>query len=375
MLQNGDAGNLPPREDVMRTACSIVCAVIAMVGASTAWSAACDGFTDVDGANATYCPAVAYLKDRGVTLGCTATTYCPNDFVTRLQMALFLQRMGHADPSNTLGDHTTAIGGGQNNTASSPVGFATVGGGDGNVATGAFSTIGGGIGNGASGQDAVVSGGEQNTASGLASTVPGGSNNSATGVGSFAAGFAAEANFDGCFVWGDFSTDSPVRCNLANRFVVRSVGGIYMLTSGNQESNYAGTFIAPGAQAWTATSDRNSKERLQPIDAEDVLRKVVQLPIATWNWKSQDPAIRHMGPMAQDFSAAFQLGETPKGISTIDADGVALAAIQGLHARLAAQDARLAERDARLAEQTRLLASLTARLVALERRGSTSASR
>jgi hypothetical protein len=61
------------------------------------------------------------------------------------------------------------------------------------------------------------------------------------------------------------------------------------------------------------------------------LRKVAALPVATWNWKSQDPAVRHMGPTAQDFHAAFGLGETPKAISTVDADGVALAAIQGLH--------------------------------------------
>ncbi len=353
----------------MRTLRSIVVAMFAMLVGPAAWAAACDGFTDVDSANATYCPAVAYLKDRGVTLGCTGTTYCPNDFVTRLQMALFLQRMGRADPSNTLGDHTTAIGGGTLNTASATFGWATVGGGLHNQATGDSSTIAGGIDNTASASDAVVSGGSSNTASGLASTIPGGSNNTAAGFVSLAAGFVAEANFDGCFVWGDVSTDSPVRCNAANRFVVRSVGGIYMLTSGNQEGNYAGTFVAPGAQAWTATSDRNSKERLQPIDAEEVLRKVTQLPIATWNWKSQDPAIRHMGPMAQDFSAAFQLGETPKGISTIDADGVALAAIQGLNAKLEAQNSRLFERDALIAEQARVMLSLNARLAALERQG------
>jgi trimeric autotransporter adhesin len=58
------------------------------------------------------------------------------------------------------------------------------------------------------------------------------------------------------------------------------------------------------------------------------------MSIATWNWKSQDASIRHMGPMAQDFHAAFGLGETDKGISTMDADGVALAAIQGMHQEL-----------------------------------------
>ena len=34
------------------------------------------------------------MKNRGITLGCTATLYCPNDYVTRLQMAAFMYRLG-----------------------------------------------------------------------------------------------------------------------------------------------------------------------------------------------------------------------------------------------------------------------------------------
>ena len=48
-------------------------------------------------------------------------------------------------------------------------------------------------------------------------------------------------------------------------------------------------------------------------------------------YKSQDPSIRHVGPMAQDFHAAFRLGEDDKHISTVDADGIALVAIQALY--------------------------------------------
>ena len=55
-----------------------------------------------------------------------------------------------------------------------------------------------------------------------------------------------------------------------------------------------------------------------------------EMPLGTWNLKSQDPAVRHLGPVAEDFHAAFGLGETPERIQTGDADGVALAAIQGL---------------------------------------------
>src|SRR5262249_25478123 len=54
-------------------------------------------------------------------------------------------------------------------------------------------------------------------------------------------------------------------------------------------------------------------------------------PIETWNYKAQDASIRHMGPMAQDFYAAFGLGEDKLGIGTLDAGGVAFAALKGLY--------------------------------------------
>jgi hypothetical protein len=59
--------------------------------------------------------------------------------------------------------------------------------------------------------------------------------------------------------------------------------------------------------------------------------------------------------MAQDFRAAFGLGEDDKHIATVDADGVALAAIQGLNQKLERENAELKarlERLERLLEQT-----------------------
>ena len=85
--------------------------------------------------------------------------------------------------------------------------------------------------------------------------------------------------------------------------------------------------LPPGSTAWSSYSDRNSKDHFAPVDGRAVLRKLGQIPIATWNWKSQNQNIRHMGPMAQDFSVAFGLGEDDKHISTVDANGVALAAM------------------------------------------------
>ena len=103
--------------------------------------------------------------------------------------------------------------------------------------------------------------------------------------------------------------------------------------------------MAAGSGSWTSISDKNQKENLALVDCEEVLDKVSELPLSTWNYKSQDESIRHMGPMAQDLYAAFGLGETDTGITTIDADGVALAAIKGLNQRLEDTNKCMADKD------------------------------
>jgi hypothetical protein len=79
----------------------------------------------------------------------------------------------------------------------------------------------------------------------------------------------------------------------------------------------------------TQGSDINSKQDIVAIAHEDVLEKVMKLPISEWSYK-ESPDARHIGPMAQDFYQLFSLGETDKGITSIDTGGVALAAIQAV---------------------------------------------
>jgi hypothetical protein len=86
-------------------------------------------------------------------------------------------------------------------------------------------------------------------------------------------------------------------------------------------------------------SDRNLKDGFAPVDPRAILARVATLPIETWSYKGD--AARHLGPMAQDFAAAFGLGTDDRHIFPLDGSGVALAAIQGLHALVQAQDARL----------------------------------
>ena len=244
------------------------------------------------------------------------------------------------------------IGGGWRNKANGS--RATIAGGEQNTASGYLATIGGGFHNTA-GFRATVAGGDSNTASGSWSAIPGGNGNLAQGSYSFAAGRRAKATRSGCFVWGD-ATNADVTCNANNRTVFRSSGGFYIYTNSSLTS---GARLSAGSGSWSSLSDRNAKANITPVDPEEILERLVALPISTWNYKAQDPSIRHMGPMAQDFYAAFGLGEDDTHISNIDAEGVALAAIQALYARNRALEEENALLKARLAD-------LEARVAALE---------
>jgi hypothetical protein len=87
------------------------------------------------------------------------------------------------------------------------------------------------------------------------------------------------------------------------------------------------------------TSDRNAKEAFESVDSRAILARMTRLPIERWSYKGE--TVRHLGPMAQDFAAAFGLGTDDRHIFPLDAAGVALAAIQGLDGLVQAQGTRL----------------------------------
>ena len=99
---------------------------------------------------------------------------------------------------------------------------------------------------------------------------------------------------------------------------------------------------------WCSLSDRNLKTAIEPIDPQAVLAAVAGLDIRTWQYRNDDPSVRHMGPMAQDFYGAFGLGESDRWIFPLDADGVALAAVQAMNENMEAQGARLSAMETRL---------------------------
>jgi len=118
------------------------------------------------------------------------------------------------------------------------------------------------------------------------------------------------------------------------------------------------------AQSFVNVSDRAAKDGFSAIDPLDVLGKVVAMPMSRWFYRNA-PDQWHIGPVAQDFFAAFKLGGEDKTISTVDADGVALAAIQGLNAKLEAERDALAAEVAQLQQDNEALRS---RMDAIEAR-------
>lgn len=272
-----------------------------------------------------------------------------------------------------LGLATTASGHesvalGNNGTASGERAFAFNGTA---TATGAVAI---GSGAQATGDDALALG-PSSIAGGLASVVIGpsiargsfavaiGLQNSASGNFSVAIGKNARtANRQGSIVIGDgcagFSSDS-VYATANNQFVARGCGGIKFYTSQNLSS---GVEVAPGGGAWSSISDRNRKQHFAAVDGEALLARLRALPVTTWSYKTQDDGIRHMGPMAQDFYAAFGLGEDSLLINSVDIDGVVMAGVQALEARTAQLHA---ENEALRAELAALRALLDERDVAV----------
>lgn len=189
----------------------------------------------------------------------------------------------------------------------------------------------------------------QNTRAIGAYSLAAGANAVARATSSVAIGNAEVADTAfGSFAFGDFSTLSPILADLPGQFKVRASNGVRFATNAAQT---AGVQMVGNSSQWLQLSDVHSKDRFRELDGDDVLRRIAVLKITEWGYKAQDAAIRHIGPTAQDFHAAFGLGEDARYIGSLDADGVALAAVKALEARTRAlqdENAALRERLERL---------------------------
>jgi hypothetical protein len=109
----------------------------------------------------------------------------------------------------------------------------------------------------------------------------------------------------------------------------------------------------------TEGSDVNVKSNIEALDGNLVLAKLDAMPVTEWSYRWESPSVRHIGPMAQDFHAAFGLGTDETKISPRDMAGVSMAAVKALRVELM-------ERDAEIATQREQISALQARLSELD---------
>jgi hypothetical protein len=261
--------------------------------------------------------------------------------------------------------------------------YATDSGGFGNTASGPYDTVAGGVGNIASGGASTVAGGIGNIASGEDSTVAGGSANRARALASFAAGLNANADQNQCFVFANWANLASGSSCLGNTNIARFAldhgfsvdyasprtdgGGTRWLYIG--DLNAGNTIIAwnnarlTDAGVWVdGSSSKASKTDFVAVNTKQVLERVASLPITTWRYKQGEGEVRHMGPMAEDFWAAFRVGYGDHTIADLDARGVALAAIQGLHQMMQQKDAKLQQQSREISMLKRKLQAIEAKL-------------
>jgi hypothetical protein len=242
----------------------------------------------------------------------------------------------------------------------------------------------------AAGQDVRASG-DNSTAFGLRSTAAqvssfaAGEDNTASGAASVALGYHAHTNArQGSFVFSDRSSVDTLRAGVNHSANWRVSGGFRIFTSSNLSTGVtiqSGSSVSNWGQSnaviststgaylstsgvWTNTSDVNRKHFFEPVSGEDVLARLRQLPITTWSYKVDADNVRHLGPTAQDFSAAFGLGNDNRVIGTVDADGVALAGVKALEARSTEQAARIDALERENAELRARLERIEAALAA-----------
>lgn len=265
---------------------------------------------------------------------------------------------------NSCTDDFSSNLGGQNNTVSGKgstncggidnslgADFGCNVGGKSNSVVGPGGCVTGGRQNEVRGLNASVTGGQDNTASGQNATVLGGQANTSDGDLSLTAGRQADANGQiGATVLADGSS-TPASATDSNQLVVqaggsRSSGAAAKVLS--QSDGSAGVTLTAGSGSWSSLSARAAKTDVEPVDEDDVLDRVADLDVSTWRYTGQAADVRHMGPMAEAFHEAFGLGADEETISTVDADGVALAAISALSRKLDEKDGRIDELESRV---------------------------
>ena len=315
----------------------------------------------------------------------------------------FQSVIGGGDENLANGPYST-VGGGLDNLAQQSGntvagGFENIAWGNYSTVAGGIRNTAWAVGSSVSGGDGNCAGGNYSWAGGYRAKVRPASGGSPSPLGSCAGVPQAADSFGdaGTFIWADLTNEDLVS-QRRNQFLVRARGGVEFDagTHGLKSVSFGSGISSAAVQAesmdpsgiaiharnestdatlvlsnrgsgrlirafrsggvelmrlenngnlWiagtlTQGSDRANKQDLEPIDVQAVLDRLAKLEISSWRYLHSDPESRHIGPMAQDFHAAFGYGVSDDSISSIDAQGIAFAAIQALNERFS--DTRLA---------------------------------
>ena len=136
--------------------------------------------------------------------------------------------------------------------------------------------------------------------------------------------------------------------------------GEFRLGRGGDVKFFVDQFGNVSGNSFNVTSARASKENFRTISSAEVLERVAGLDISRWNYKVEGDAVDHIGPIAEEFHAAFGVGASAEQINMVDAAGVSLAAIQGLYERLEEKSDAVESLQAEKAELEDRLARLEA---------------
>jgi hypothetical protein len=262
-------------------------------------------------------------------------------------------------------------------------GFYSWAGGHNTIAS-AFGTFSYGDGITVSGTDAAGFG-NASTVSGTAGFSAGASNNctgfgcvtigftnTASGQGSVAIGYRVTADADyavalghrasanghsGVFMFGDESTTDSIQSGANNEFAARAAGGFRFRTNATLTT---GCNLPAGSGVFSCSSSRTLKNHFVPAQGEDVLARMRSVPVNFWSYNGEPGRVRHLGPFAEDFRAAFGLGTDDRSIGLLDIDGVNFAAAKALEERTARQDERIRTLAAEVAELRAMVQTLSA---------------
>jgi hypothetical protein len=185
-----------------------------------------------------------------------------------------------------------------------------------------------------------------------------GSINAAAGLRAVALGTNATAT-SGSFIFADASGPAIATSGEGNMFLVRASGGARFQSSPDGST---GVVLLGGSGAWESVSNVRAKTEFRAEDPERFLRGIAGMSIGSWRYRAQDASIRHVGPTAQDFRAAFGIGASDSTINVVDADGVNMLAIQALERRGAALRAENDSLSARVNQMEKRLTQLEALL-------------